>query len=69
MSRAEARRTIARRQLRRNMRRSDGLGLARIHAEAEMKVSKRYNAEGTVTVIAETEVPLSAAVVSARGVA
>jgi len=56
--------------IRRNARRSDGsgLGLARIYAEAEMKVSVR-SARGTVTVTAETDVELSEAAVSARGVA
>jgi hypothetical protein len=56
--------------IRRNARRTDGsgLGLARIHAEAEMEVSVKC-ARGFVTVIAETDVELSAAAVSARGVA
>ena len=56
--------------IRRNARRTDGsgLGLARIHAEAEMEVSVKC-ARGMVTVVAETDVQLSAAAVSARGVA
>ncbi len=57
--------------IRRNARRTDGsgLGLARIHAEAEMEVSVKCGDNGTVTVIAETDVQLSAAALSARGVA
>lgn len=57
--------------IRRNARRTEGsgLGLARIHAEAEMEVSVKCGRNGTVTVIAETDVPLSAAAMSARGVA
>jgi len=57
--------------IRRNARRTDGsgLGLARIHAEAEMEVSVKCGVNGTVTVIAETDVQLSEAVISARGVA
>ncbi len=57
--------------IRRNARRTDGsgLGLARIAAEAEMEVSVKCGARGTVTVIAETDVKLSAVAVSARGIA
>ncbi len=57
--------------IRRNARRTDGsgLGLARIAAEAEMEVSVKCGARGIVTVIAETDVQLSEAAVSARGVA
>ncbi|MET0791345.1 MAG: ATP-binding protein [Polyangiaceae bacterium] len=57
--------------IRRNARRTDGpgLGLARIHAEAEMAVSVKYSAKGTLTVIAETDVQLSEATIRARGVA
>ncbi len=56
--------------IRRNARRTDGsgLGLARIHAEAEMEVSVKCQ-RGFVTVIAETDVELRAAAISARGVA
>ncbi|HWZ89200.1 MAG TPA: ATP-binding protein [Polyangiaceae bacterium] len=56
--------------IRRNARRSEGsgLGLARIYAEAEMQVSVR-SSRGVVTVTAETDVELSEAAVSARGVA
>jgi anti-sigma regulatory factor (Ser/Thr protein kinase) len=58
--------------IRRSARRTDSSGLGsvsgRIHAEAEMEVSVGC-ARGFVTVIAETDVELSAAVVSARGVA
>jgi hypothetical protein len=56
--------------IRRSARRRDGsgLGLARIYAEAEMRVSVR-SARGSVSVTAETEVELSAAAISARGVA
>lgn len=57
--------------IRRNARRKDGsgLGLARIAAEAEMQVSVKCGARGTVTVVAECDVQLSEAAVSARGVA
>jgi len=57
--------------IRRNARRTEGsgLGLARIHAEAEMDVSVKCGAKGAVTVIAETDVQLSEAAVTARGVA
>ena len=57
--------------IRRNARRvhGSGLGLARIHAEAEMKVSVTCGKHGTMTVIAETDVELNEAALSVRGVA
>jgi hypothetical protein len=47
--------------MRKNASRTDGsgLGLARIHAEAEMNMSVSCGKNGTITVTAETEVPLA----------
>ena len=47
--------------MRRNASRTDGsgLGLARIHAEAEMAMSVSCGKNGTITVSAETEVSLA----------
>jgi hypothetical protein len=47
--------------MRKNATRKDGsgLGLARIHAEAEMEMSVRCGKGGAISVIAETEVELA----------
>src|SRR5262249_16280238 len=46
--------------MRKNAARTDGsgLGLARIHAEAEMSMSVRCGKNGTITVSAEMDVPM-----------